>query len=360
MRGRRWLSIGTIALGVCFLGGCLRDVRPPEAPMPRSNVSARAATDAAEQAKQPDPPESNYLVSQNPSVQLDVQAPAAVEKTAEKSVEPVEMRIQSEESSSPPPPADSPEPRKEVLPAPLKRPDAPSVQLLRVLHEQHSEEEINEHLKPFDAPTRELMLVLLDSVTQVEQVGGITRIAPRDLAVWTDRLNTLTASLRGRAQLSLGRTCFCSHINNFGDFTPLPLEHAFFQPGELAHVYVEVRNFSCRRQQDRYLTALKGRLEIYDEDNHAAPSITWVSRLREDGSATPRQDYYINCGFQVPPNCPAGLHTMRIAIEDWTDAPEGAKEVPESRIAQRTLDFRVGGPMARPARPRVAEGAPAP
>lgn len=355
MRGRRWLLIGTVGLGAYLAGGCLTAVRPPQKRPPRTLVSTPAVSDAREE-KDPGSPVSDYLVSQSPTVALDVQ-PAVAEKTSEKSVEPAEMRIPSDESSSPPRPDPAPQRPKETHPDPVPRVEAPSVQVLRALHEQHSEEEINEQLKSHDPPTRELMLVLLQSVTQLEQVGGIARMAPRDLAVWTDRLNSVTASLRGRAQLILGRMCFCSYIKNFGDFTPL--EHACFQPGEVAHVYVEVRNFSSRRQKDRYVTVLKGRLEIFDENNRNSPPITWVSRPRYDVSITPRQDYYINFRFEVPVNCPAGLHTMRIAVEDWTDAPEGAKEVPKSRVAQRTLDFRVGGPIARPARPRVAEVAPA-
>lgn len=246
----------------------------------------------------------------------------------------------------------------EVHPAPLTRPDAPSVQILRELLERRPEEEINEQLKSYDPATREVMLLLLTSIAQLEQDGGIARISPRDLAAWTARLNTLTASLCCRSQLILERMCFCSYIKNFGDFAVLPPEHTFFQPGEVAHVYVQARNLSCRRQGDKYVTVLKGRLEIYDENNRDKPPISWASQLCEDVSAAPRQDYYINFRFQVPRNCPAGLYTMRITVEDWTDAPPGAKQVPEWRVARRTLDYRVGGPSARPRRNRIADAAP--
>ncbi|MGH7171562.1 MAG: hypothetical protein ACRELF_04690 [Gemmataceae bacterium] len=362
MRGCRWLSIRTIGLVSCLLAGCLRHTLPPEVRMPRSNVSAQPRRDASEEESSPPVP-SDYLVSRSPSVELDVQPTAATdtvveklteqltekqpEESEEKTDEPAEMGSQSAEPSSPNPPVDPPETRKEAVAAPLSRPEAPSVQVLRALLDHRPEEEINEQLRPYDPLTREAMLVLLSSIVQLQQNGGVERMSPRDLAVCTDRLNTLSTSLRGRAQLILERMCFCRSIKNFGDYAPLPPEHGFFQPGEVAHIYVQVRNISNRRLRDKYVTVLKGRFEIYDENSRAKPPITWASPPRKDVSASPRQDYYINFQFRVPRNCPAGLYTMRIFVEDWTDAPSEAKQVSESRIAQRTLDFRVGGPIAR-------------
>jgi hypothetical protein len=362
MRGSRWLLIGKLGLGTCLVAGCLRAALPPEARCSQSNVSTRAPANLVEKAAQPPPP-SDYLVSQSPVLPPSVQQTAATEKVVEspaekprpKPVEPVEMRIQLEESSPAHPP--EPPPHMEIHPASLTRPDAPSVQILRGLLDHHPEEEINEQLKPYDPATREAMLLLLTSIAQLEQDGGIARLSPRDLAAWTDRLNTLTATLRSRSQLILERTCFCSSINNFGDFTPLPAEHTFFHPGELAHVYVQARNLSSRRRGEKYMTVLKARLEIFDENSRESPPIMWNSPPREDVSASPRQDYYINFRFQVPASHPAGLYTLRITVEDWTDVPPGAKSVPEWRIAHCTLDFRVGGPIARPARNRIANAA---
>ncbi len=352
MRGRRWLLIANLGLGSCLLAGCLRSTLPPGTRRMQTEVAAHDAPAALEEQKSSQP-QSDYqisLVSHDPKASANLRAPlkAAVNQQAEKPVEPVDMRIKPDEPSSPAHPADLP-PRMEIHPAPLTRPDAPPVQLLRQLLEHRPEEEINEQLKPYDPATREVLLLLLTSITQLEQNGGLARISPRDLAAWTARLDTLTASLRNRSQLILERMCFCSHIKNFGNFAPLPPEHSFFQPGEEAHVYVQARNLSSRRQEDSYVTVLKGHVEIYDESNRDSPPIAWTDR-RVDVSASPRQDFFINFHVQIPPSCPAGLYTMRITVEDWTDAPPGAKQVPEWRIARRTLDFKVGGPVARRAR----------
>jgi hypothetical protein len=360
MRGRRWLLIASLGLGNCLLAGCLHS----NVPRGTRRIQADVPTDEAAAVEEPraSQPLSDYQVSRTLAAQQIAPVVAAretiTENPVDKPVEPVEMRIKSEPSSSPAHPADPP-PRMEVHPVSLTRPDAPSVQILRELLEHRPEEEIREHLKSYDPATREALLLLLTSITQLEQDGGIARISPRDLAAWTARLNTLTASLRSRSQLILERMCFCSHIKSFGNFAPLPPEHTFFQPGEEAHVYVQARNLSSRRQQESYVTVLKGRVEIYDESNRGSPPIAWTAS-RVDVSASPRQDFFINFHVQVPPSCPAGLYTMRITVEDWTDAPPGAKQVPQWRIAQRTLDFRVGGPVSRRARHRIAEAGPHP
>lgn len=392
MRGCRWLSIRTIGLASYLTAGCLHTAPPPEAPMPRSLVSASPVAQAvrwsrpsgttgeladqvvpaaAEEENQPDS-RSDYLVSRSPTVELDVQPASAVEnvpekttekraekpakKTVEKPAEPVEMRIQSSEPS-PKPPDDPPEQPKEKPSPPLSLPDAPAVQVLRALLDHHPEEEIHEQLKSCDPVTREPMLVLLKSIAQLQQDGGVERLSPGDLAVWTERLSSLIASLQGRAQLILERMCFCSHIENFGDYTPLPPESIVFQPGESAHIYVQVRNISFRRMREKYVTVLKARFEIYDENSRdKKPPITWTSRLREDVRTSPCQDYYISFRYHVPQSCPAGLYTMRIFVEDWTDAAPDAEKVSKSRIAHRTLDFRVAGP----ARNRSADVSPSP
>ncbi len=361
MRRCRWLAIG---LNVCLLAGCMRIAIPQESraqlpqvpPDPVASIPTKPTNDAAS---------SDYLMVSLPPKPPDAPSPtvAPVEKSNEQSTEPdeesTESRANADEPSSTPRPAE-PRPLMEIQTAPPARPDSPSVRALRALVERLPEEEIQESLKAYDPATREAMLCLLNGVAQLQQSGGIERMTPRDLAVWTEGLQTMTASLRRRSLLILDRMCFCAYIKNFGDFAPLPPEHAFFQPGEVAHIYVQVRNFSSRCERDRHVTLVKGRLQIFDENNRERPLIDWSSEPRRDVSAVPRQDFYINFRYPVDVHCPSGLYTMRITVEDWTDAPPGAKEVPESRIARRTIDFRVGGPVVRPTRVPTIEATTAP
>ena len=364
MRRCRWIGMKSIGMALCLTAGCLRFTVPPPRPSRDFVLAAETAP-----SPPPDAASSDYLTSAGPKVRFDVQKTAAVEtapnpsrdKAPEKPAdEPAQKPVETTEAEESSPPPAEPQPLRQAPAVPLTRPDPPSVQVLRALLDHLSDDEINERLKPFDPATRPAVLQLLTSVAQFEEGGGLPHLSPRKLAVWIDGLDALNASLRGRAQLILERLCFCSYIKNFGDFAPLPPEHAFFQPGEDTHLYVQVRNFSCRRQCHRYLTVMRGRLDIFDDNHREAPAITCISNPQHDVVAVPRQDYYVNFRFRVPSHCPSGLYTMRITVEDWTEAPPGAKEVPESRRAQRTIDFRVGGPLARPRRAASAEAMPSP
>src|SRR5579871_5802925 len=196
MRPSRWLLIGKLGLASCLMAGCLRAALPPEARCSQANISTPLPVKPVDLEK-PSRPASDYLVSRTPVLQPSVQQTVATDKPVEsppekssvKPVEPVEMRIGLEEPSSPAHPPEPP-PHMEVHPAPLTRPDAPLVQVLRGLLEHHSEEEINEQLKPYDTATREAMVLLLTNIVQLEQQGGLGRMSARELATWTDRLNT--------------------------------------------------------------------------------------------------------------------------------------------------------------------------
>jgi hypothetical protein len=146
--------------------------------------------------------------------------------------------------------------------------------------------------------------------------------------------------------------CFCSHIEDFGKFKPLHDDS--FLPGQYARVYVQVRNFASRRNGAFYETVLKGRLEIYEENNRQKPAFFRDCEPCHDFSRAPRQDYFVFFRFQVPPNCPPGSYTLWITVEDWTDAPAGAKKVAPTRMDRCSLDFRVGGFVPRSPGPHIA------
>jgi hypothetical protein len=228
------------------------------------------------------------------------------------------------------------------------------VQVLRALLERHSEEEMREQLKQYDPAKRDALLTLLRSVTQLERGGN----SPRDVAALIDPLSDLIATLRPRAALALNKTCFCSHIKNFGQYEPLRPDHPF-QPGECVRVYAEVRNFASRPTAGGCETVLKGRLEIYDEGNKSNPIFFFNDVPHSDVSRSPRQDYWVNFRFQVPMKMPPGSYTVWIFVEDWTGVPAGVKSVPPARRAQSSLDFQVGGISGRVPRARIADRAPA-
>jgi hypothetical protein len=347
MRVHRWLLIGNTGLGACLLCGCLRGTVTPDELPPRGNRIALTERDSKEESAEARRPPSNYQVSQLPSVPKETPATPPVR--------PVELRIEAQEPPAPTPPTGSPEPAAEARPAPAE-PDAPLVQALRALLKRLPAGEVREPLKQYDAATQEALLVLLERMAELELAGSVEQLAPRELAIWADRLDILVEGLRPRAQLMLQKTYFCSHIENFGKFTPL--EDICFQPGQVARVYVQLKNVASRWNGSRYETILKGRVEIYAEDNRGKPVIVSTSKLEHDVSRTPRHDYFVNIRFEVPWSCPYGSYTVRICVEDWTDAPAGARKVAPSRCDCSSLDFRVGGPMVRHPSAGIADAIP--
>jgi hypothetical protein len=335
MRGRGWLPIVSSGLGAFLLSGCLRGTLVPESDGPRAEDPTPARHDEKADPKRPDPStvkaSSDYLISAAPPT-----SPAA--RPMPPPLKSVELRIQPQEAQPPVQPADPPGPRIELPPAPVKA-DAPLVQALRAILEHHSAEEVKEQLKSFDAETSQALLVLLASAAALE-TGGVEHISPRDLTGLVDRLNILLTGLRARVPLALDHMCFCSHIKNFGKYWPL--DQYCFQPGEVVKVYAEVRNFASQREGPQYKTVLKGRMEIYEE-NKTKPFFVRDCEPETDISRTPLQDFFVNCHFAIPPNCPPGSYTLRIYIEDQTPAAGGKKSSP--RIASSSLDFRVGGPI---------------
>ena len=328
MRGRGWRRIVSSGLGAFLLSGCLRSTLAPAGDGPRADDLTQARYDEKADSSRPS---SDYQISAPPPTRPAARAtPAPLES--------VELRIKPHEAQPPAQPADPPRPRIDPPPAPAKT-DAPLVQALRAILEHHSAEEVKEQLKSFDVETSQALLVLLASAAELE-TGGVEHISPRDLVGLLDRLNILSMRLRERAPLILEHMCFCKWISNFGKYEPL--EQYCFQPGEVVKVYVEVRNFTSQREGTQYNTVLKGRMEIYEE-NQTKPFFVRDCEPQADPSRTARQDFFVNFRFPIPPNCPPGSYTLRIYIEDQTPAADGKKVKP--RVAGSSLDFRVGGPI---------------
>jgi hypothetical protein len=348
MRARRWLLTRNVGLGAWLLSGCLRGTVVPDDLTPRADRVALAERGPKAESADVRRPPSNYQVSQLP--------PATKETPPTPPVKPVELRIEPQEAPAPTQPTDPPAPAVEARSAPAEA-DAPLVQALRSLLKRQPAGEVREPLKQYDLATQEALLVLLESMARLELAGGVEQVAPRDLATWVDRLDALAEGLRPRSQLMLQKTYFCSHIENFGKY--IPLEDICFQPGQVARVYVQLKNVASRWNGSRFQTALKGRVEIYAENNHDKPVFVLPSKqLEYDFSRAPRHDYFVNIRFEVPPICPHGSYTVRICVEDWTDAPAGAKTVAPSRCDSSSLDFRVGGPIIRHPSAGIADVSP--
>ena len=337
MRGRRWLLIWCAGLGACLLSGCLRGLLPPDKSGARSDSPvpvAKAADDGAKRTDlSPTKSPTDYQVCQPPPANPDAEpAPAPVNT--------VDLRIQPRQAP-PAQPTDPPGPQMPVRSSAAAKPDAASVQVLRALLEGRPDDEVREHLKHYDPVTHEALLALLGGVAQ----PGGGRRGRADLAaqVGGPRGSTHRRDHRPapQAQLTLDNMCFCSHIENFGQFRTLLPEHSSFQPGEEARVYVQVRNFASRRERGGYATVLKGRLEIYEEGNRDKPFIIWDSepgRLQLDAASGLLRQFPLPRAAELPARL---LHRLdlRGRLDGHCRRNEKGGEV---RSARSSLDFRVG------------------
>ncbi|HKB35503.1 MAG TPA: hypothetical protein VKD72_03555 [Gemmataceae bacterium] len=206
-----------------------------------------------------------------------------------------------------------------------------------------------DRLKDFDPSTRELLERLLPLVVSLSE-RKLDRIPPGELSALVRRFEALAEMLRPRAGLEITEVRFCRTIRRFGDYDPLPADHAFQagagdRPGDFVQVYVELRNFTCRKNGPFYETALASSLTIRDAKG------ALVCRLGEplgrpaqvDRLLSRRLDCFLNCHFYVPPNLPAGEYKLVIEVKDVTGLPEGVK-AHDSHVATWEVPFRIASP----------------
>jgi hypothetical protein len=336
----RRLGILALASGVCacWLSGCLHH---PDAPSPPVYFSPLKSSNPASGAVAEDPgPRSNYLVSVNTPGSPKAAAPA-------RPPEPARVR----EAPPPPPAVVVPAAEITVAPAPPARTDAAPVAALRCLMEKHSAEEALALLEPYDPADREVLRDLLKVAARLGD-RDLPRPSAAEMAGVVEQVETLTRALRPRAALVLEQLHFCRprSIDTFGVYEPLEDGHAFRtggqgRPGEHVQVYAEIRNFTSRPVGDHFETVLQGKLKIDgvnlkgDDGQRTHTAVQFKLNPCTDLSRTPRQDFFVNLHFDVPPSLPPGSYTLWVEVTDVTPTPESGRR--PARVARRSLDFRV-------------------
>jgi hypothetical protein len=225
-------------------------------------------------------------------------------------------------------------------PAPPK--DEPLLAALRLYRQQQPARAL-EQLRKYDPSTRELLALLLPLAARVGDIP-LAKERARELAVTLKPLGDLIQGLRSKAALTIDNPCFCRIIKTFGEYEPLPEEHAF-RYGDPVQVYLELHNLTTRRNGPHHETILTKTIRIYDSQHLPAggkhpPDVLIQLPVQVHQSRIPHRDWYLNCSFYVPPNLPVGTYTLKIDIQDVTELARGAK-VPEERKASRELTFHV-------------------
>jgi hypothetical protein len=234
-------------------------------------------------------------------------------------------------------------------------PESPLVTTLRLLQEKRYEEAAK-HLRNLDSGQAEAVATLLQLAIQMNEAPQDQVQAKKQNAFLLEQLNQLSLEWRMRAPLKLEKVCFCRKIVSFGDYDPLPAElspvgtrdgacyHVFQagsqgRPGEKVQVYVEVRNFASQKRGEVFVTGLSCKLEIVHDGAAVAGIAPMVFPTHLDRSYTPRQDYFINFAFHIPPRLPPGDYKLLVEISDELGPQINGKP----RTAHHALDFRVAG-----------------
>ncbi len=164
---------------------------------------------------------------------------------------------------------------------------------------------------------------------------------PQGVGLVQENVKLLAETLRSREPLMLSKVCFTRNIEGFGVYEPLPAPDGcpVFQcgldgrPGDRVQVYVEVRNFASRSVGPYWETALASTLEIRSNNVVGNQEPRRLERpARPDRSLSPRQDYFLNIQFHIPPRLPPGRYKLRVEVRDEITARVNRDWILEFRV----------------------------
>ncbi|HWY85139.1 MAG TPA: hypothetical protein VNX28_00360 [Gemmataceae bacterium] len=198
-------------------------------------------------------------------------------------------------------------------------------------------------LRNYDQPTQEIALRLLPMLKLMTQ-KSIEKFTPAEVAVLDDQMKSFSDLLRPRSSLVIDKACFCESILSYGNYEPLPDDHAFQsstpnRPGERVLLYIELRNFASEAKNDGYVTRLVSSLEIRDRHGKLVCPLP-LRDEKADRRHTRFQDLCKIYKFYVPDNLAAGTYTLVIGITDYT-------RLEQPRYAKKELEFHVTSMSAR-------------
>jgi hypothetical protein len=292
---------------------------PPDAPASPEPPARSAQTDAAALKPPPAPePEPKVAPAHDPAPKRPAQPVMGPEQET-----PTEVPAQ--------------------LPAPTtsaKTSERPLVAALECFLDKRPSEALG-WLDGLDRDSQELLLGLFPVVARIGE-GDLARGSPQDVGSLLDEIDSLTVSLRAKAELSIDNICFCKRIRGFGVYETYPPDHRY-RPGDRVDIYVELRNFSSRRCQGAggdvtYVTRLASSYEVHDYSGKVVWKDVFQRAQPDDVTRTLRHDYFENYHFVVPDIAP-GAYTLWIKVED--------QGTPRPRTQRRSLDFRVGSTLAQ-------------
>ncbi len=194
---------------------------------------------------------------------------------------------------------------------------------------EHRPDDAAPEFAHIDEPSRQVLMTLLPLTVRAAE-GQLMESGPKEIAQYVNGLQFVLSQLRPRAALTMEKVCFCRMIRGFGKIEALGAKPSFL-PGEMADVYLELRNVASRphrTEQGDYRTHLRSRLEIR---NFAGERVWGPQEFdKPDDTLTPQHDYYQHYRLQMP-SLPAGNYTLLLEVRD----------VPTGRQTSEALEFTV-------------------
>jgi len=199
-------------------------------------------------------------------------------------------------------------------------------------------EEALELLKQIDSSNQELLMYMVPIMVKLGD-GRLNSMAPEELALMIDQLQTASSLLKSKAALRADHVCFCRGVRKFAEFDPYEPNHEF-HCRETVYLYAELKNFTWEpvvvparagtagAGQRNYAIRVSTTLELRDARNN----LVWRTDLaKNDVAHMPQQDYYHTYRFSVPDKLPPGVYSLWMHITDK----------PTNRVLHQRIDMRV-------------------
>lgn len=262
-------------------------------------------------------------------------------------VAPIETMKPMEPAIAPPPPA--PAKSGDPMPNPLleptirgPRPDTPLVAALRAHLDNQFASAVG-HLKGFERPNQELLLLLLP-ILDAARHTDLTGRDPRAANLLMKQLESAIEVAAKSAPLEITQAEFVHRVVQYGVFDPLPAGHRFL-PGGVGVLYAEIDRVPVlpatqTNGEHRFVTRLDGTIqlrdangrtvELYDpEKNRMVPELPFA---RADFTRSPVRDFFLKVEFPIPDK--PGRYSLALEIRDPTAQAE--------RRARKVVEFQVG------------------
>jgi hypothetical protein len=313
-----------VALALGFAPGCL-------------TVQGTVSRTDDKQAATP-PAKADGFASLRPGEAIAVRPTVEPKTTAErpptpKSVEPDPMVPPPEHVVA----VKAGEPGPFPLPGMPPVPEPPLLAAMRAYVENRPDDAIR-HLEKLDRPNQEFALAVMPALARGAAMN-LTAPDPQEAGHLADQLNGAATKLEAKAALRVERVAFCKKISGFGRYDPWSPTQPY-RPGDIARLYIEVRNLGCHAAADGFQTRAETLLEVRDAKGQLVEQIDpgdyrqrvrVVRFLHEERSRSPVRDYFQPYQLQIPSQ--AGVYTVTVEVREPSSGRTARSQPAEFRVA---------------------------